>query len=172
MKTNCALVRAALAILLVAFLTMNVRAQTGFTELTSTAPWPGARFVLELGGLPDMTGDGIGEFYVLQDGRIDVFDGQNLPSLYGLEGRSMISVCSAGDLNGDGIPDLMFGAFASFGNFAGRAVFIDGSGSTPGGGAPGTILAARMFYLEPPNPVNSGYFGKTLRLLPDMTGDG
>ena len=135
--------------------------------------------------LPDLTGDGVGEFWLaapyetvmrdvngtprnwLKAGHLYVYNGSTLGLLYTLESPEPAanryftwSADSAGDVNGDGIEDLMAGDPGAAGT-AGKVHFYDGS------------TGKFLFSLPSPNPNSSlGSFGEFVQRLPDMTGDG
>ena len=131
-----------------------------YTEVISPTAKPGEGFGWAFGGLPDLTQDGVGEFYVVATARVYVYDGAKLQPLYHVTARGDIGTSThpAGDLNGDGTTDLLLEQtlFDQFGQVRG----VDGA------------TGADLFTLNSPNPTSLGFFGTTIRLLPDMTGDG
>ncbi|MBI2924966.1 MAG: FG-GAP repeat protein [Verrucomicrobia bacterium] len=116
--------------------------------------------------MPDLTKDGLGEFYVRDTHRVYLYDGASLAQLFTIDSSPLTATCdpdfttqtadSAGDLTGDGVPDLMFGQECAAG--FGQVVMVDGTNGT------------ELFRVSPPE--NRAYFGHTVRLLPDMTNDG
>ena len=131
------------------------------TELTSPDPRAGGQFGASSGALPDLTGDGIGEFYVFGSNRSYVYDGTTLEVLHTFqEGPCGVGnpTYSPGDLNGDGTPDLMLNKRCGPG-LVGSVDAVSG------------VTGEWLFTLDSPDPVTQGFFGETIRALPDMTGD-
>lgn len=156
-------IHSAVTFVLSALLCACAQAQPEYTELSSPEPRRGEGFGDNFGGLPDMTGDGIGEFYVVGWFGLYVFDGQSLTPLYKIDSpcnSTGFPTHTAGDVNGDGVPDLLLGDWTCVSGNAGSVDIADGT--------TGQYLTT----LYSPDPVNKGFFGYTLRLLPDMTGDG
>ena len=104
-------------------------------------------FGAAVAGLGDLTGDGLGEFAVgapLADnafsgaGRVTVYNGKNGQELFSVEGSSLQanlggSLAAAGDVDGDGVGDLVAGAEADDSGAvnAGRVLVVSGAdGST------------------------------------------
>lgn len=82
--------------------------------------------------------------------------------------RYGLAVSSAGDVNGDGLTDLLVGAPNSQG-LIGRAYIIFGSAAWTSGPPPATLTAIRI---NPPMGVSGGLFGAALAAAGDVDGDG
>ncbi len=150
MKPNNSLSLRALSLLFSALLSACAQAQPAFTDLTSPDPRRGERFGDEFGGLPDMTGDGVGEIYVVGYFGVHVFNGQSLEPLYKIDSpcnSTGFPTHSAGDVNGDGTPDLMLGDYTCIGGEVGSVDFVDGKTGT------------WIMTLDSPEPVSKGFFG-------------
>lgn len=95
--------------------------------------------VTELG---DLNGDGVGEFafglpgyeIIRREGGISIIDGANYQFLrsftvffHGPEQQLGMAVANPGDVNGDGIGDLLAGATSSGSHYNGRAYVFDGA---------------------------------------------
>jgi len=162
MQLSRFVLNAVLSVLFSALFAACSQARPAYTELISPTVAPREFFGWAFGGLPDLTRDGVGEFYVVASSRVYVYDGEKLQPRYWVDsscsGDIGYPTHSAGDLNGDGIPDLMLGQRCA--DQVGQVVVVDGASG------------AELFTVDSPNPVNLGFFGTTLRLLPDMTGDG
>jgi hypothetical protein len=134
-----------------------------YLEVASPNAAPGEGFGWLFGDLPDLTGDGVGEFFAVGGG-LYVFDGGTLELHWKLDAIPGCDVGrttgSAGDLTGDGIPDLLVGIYGYCNDRRGQVNAVDGA------------TGAFLFTLRSPDPVTQGFFGETIRLLPDMTGDG
>jgi hypothetical protein len=154
----------ALSLISCGLLTASLSAQPAFTELNSPEGFLG--FGSAFNDLPDLTKDGVAEFCVQDTHRIHIYDGARLAILFTIDASPPTATCdpdfttrtadSAGDLSGDGVPDLMFGQECAAG--FGQVVMVDGTNGK------------ELFRLSPPE--NRGYFGHTVHLLSDMTGDG
>ncbi len=98
-------------------------------------------------------------------GRAFVFDGQTAKLLYLIDhpfpqksAAFSCSVASAGDVNQDGRPDLLIGAFGQ--NQSGLAYVFSGTDG------------AYLFTLKPPQPQSGSGFGWSVAGIGDVTGDG
>lgn len=149
------------------------------TEQVLSSPVPQAvgRFGVGVAGVPDLTGDGLGDVLVgalLEDtpasdaGRAYVFDGATGQLLHELQspqpaanGLFGYAVRGLGDVTGDGLGDLVVGARGEPAAIAeGRVYVFDG--------ATGQLVRT----LVSPAPQASGFFGNSLGIVPDMDGDG
>src|SRR5262245_5862447 len=107
MYSSSSLSKAASSLWLAAGLSAFSQGEPAYTELVSPDNQARGGFGYDFGGLPDLNGDGFGEFYATQF-KTYVYDGKSLAFLYSFgEPCTYGHVESAGDLNGDGIPDLM-----------------------------------------------------------------
>lgn len=125
---------------------------TGTVELRSGATgallhrWVGPNFQDNFGAsvteLDDLTGDGVGEFafgipgydLINREGAIQIADGASYAVLrtftvtwHGPFQQLGACVANPGDVNGDGVGDLLAGATASGLNYTGRAYVFDGA---------------------------------------------
>jgi hypothetical protein len=150
-------------LVLVVFLGVtSASGQPAFTEIISPADKPGAQFGAYYGGLPDLTGDGVGEFYVFGGNQSWVYNGASLEILFHFSSAGCAigtPIYSPGDLTGDGIPDLMLARRCGT-SLIGSVDVVDGA------------IGQALFTIESPEPVAQGFFGKQMRAIPDMTGDG
>ena len=146
--------------------------------VTLTAPSPPpivGTFGRVVSSAGDVNRDGFADVIVgtggQDDGRAFVFSGQNASVLFALsspheqfDGRFGESVSGAGDVNGDGYPDLLVGAHAEFPGKsprqAGRAYLFSGKN--------GRLL----FELASPNEEAMGNFGRSLAGAGDVNQDG
>lgn len=151
-------------------------------ELRSPNEELNGNFGIAVAGIGDINGDGFADVLVgapFEDpgaspanaGRAYVFSGQGGDTLYSLQspgeefnGRFGGAVAGAGDLDGDGVPDLIVGAFLE----------TAGSGSDDGGrvhlfsGADGSLIRTLISPAGDP----SGNFGVAVDGIGDVSGDG
>ena len=135
----------------------------------------GAGFGFSTAALGDLTGDGVPELLIGApaqggSGRAYIFNGQDASLLHVLSppsppGRDAFgwSGAGAGDLNKDGIPDLLVGApYTNVGEHAilGRVYAISGSDQ------------ALLYPIEPPNPKAGSAFGWDIASGGDLNKDG
>jgi hypothetical protein len=132
--------------------TVNGMSYAGIVELRSGADgsllhrWLGSNsfdnFGADVVELEDLTGDGIGELafgipgydIIFREGAVKVVDGasyQDLTSFtilhHGSDQQLGIAIDNPGDVNNDGVGDLLVGATASGVGYQGRAYIIDGA---------------------------------------------
>ena len=148
----------------------------------STAPVPSdfAGFGASIALAGDLDGDGVTDFFA--GANTEDVGGQNsVGRAYALSGadgspirtfdsptpepfgRFGSSVAGAGDLDGDGVPDLLAGTFSEDAGgpaFSGRAHVLSGA------------TGAAIYTLSSPNAQNGGSFGATVAGGRDVTGDG
>jgi len=144
--------------------------RTGYVVYAFHSDRPGYSdlFGADVAGLGDVTGDGVpdlgigaaGEGY---SGVVYVIDGARGTTVRTITapvpGAFGHALGSTGDVTGDGVPDLVVGAYKTSGS-VGRAYVFDG--------AKGSLL----YTLESPKPQTSGYFGRAVEGGLDVTGDG
>ena len=123
----------------------------------------------------DLDGDGVSDYLVgaydhpwnknEHQGRAFVFSGQSGKLLFTIDdptpqgyGAFGFAVAAAGDVNSDGVPDLLIGAFGQEGS--GRAFVFSGKG--------GQLL----YTLQAPRPEPGAGFGWAVASLGDLTNDG
>jgi hypothetical protein len=146
--------------------------------LESPNPKQAAYFGTSLARVGDLDGDGIDDLAVgayledggaLQAGRVYVFSGQDAHVIHTLEspyaevtGGLGISVAALGDVDADGWPDVIVGAWLEDGGDtqAGRAYVFSGQ------------TGAVLHTLESPNPEWFGGFGLRVAGIGDVNGDG
>jgi hypothetical protein len=132
--------------------TVNGMSYAGIVELRSGADgsflhrWLGSNSFDNFGAavteLGDLNGDGVGEFafgipgwdLIFREGAVKVVDGatyQDLTSFtilhYGSDQQLGMAIANPGDVNNDGVGDLLVGATASGSGYQGRAYIIDGA---------------------------------------------
>lgn len=157
--------------------------------VTARQPAAFAYFGEELNTVSDLTGDGVRELVistanptsVLVEGAISVFSGANgawLGTYLAPESRQFQefgqAVAEAGDLTGDGVPDVYVSAiFASYGadyDETGVVYLVDGTALAAQRTDAATRLAP-LAVLLPPEPQDAA-FGVDLADLRDADGDG
>jgi len=132
--------------------TVNGMSYAGIVELRSGTDgsllhrWFGSNSFDNFGAavteLGDLNGDGVGEFafgipgwdLIFREGAVKVVDGatyQDLTSFtilhYGSDQQLGMAIANPGDVNNDGVGDLLVGATASGSGYQGRAYIIDGA---------------------------------------------
>lgn len=132
--------------------TVSGMSYAGIVELRSGADgsllhrWLGSNSFDNFGAavteLGDLNGDGVGEFafgipgwdLIFREGAVKVVDGatyQDLTSFtilhYGSDQQLGMAIANPGDVNNDGVGDLLVGATASGSGYQGRAYIIDGA---------------------------------------------
>ena len=137
------------------------RASSSTPLRTLTGTIPGAHFGVEVAGLGDVNGDGFGDVAVASDlvngggGQVKVFCGLSGATIFtvtGAPGDLIGPVAAAGDVNGDGVGDLIVGAWG--GDYA-RVYSLAGVGSCSGSiSLRGRILFQRT--AAEPDPDASG----------------
>jgi hypothetical protein len=146
--------------------------QSGKLLRTLDLPYPhqGAAFGSAVAGAGDVNQDGVpdllvGAFGQGESGQAFVFSGKNGELLYTLQAPQRQfgagfgwSVAALGDLTGDGIPELLVGAFAQEGR--GRAFVFNGQN--------GKVLRV----LAPPSPLDGVAFGWSVAGAGDLDQDG
>ncbi|MBP1152832.1 integrin alpha [Methylocaldum sp. RMAD-M] len=167
--------------LLAGFWLVSADAQPEYTPFTfkNPQPQPGASFGNDVATVGDVNGDGIPDFLVgvpgqnvlgrKDQGRAYVFSGANRKVLRTLNNPSPQSgalfgsvVAAAGDVNGDGIPDLLVGAHEQDvgGNVnQGRAFVFSG------------VNGSLLYTLDDPTGQADAHFGYALG-SGDVDGDG
>jgi hypothetical protein len=131
---------------------VNGMSYAGIVELRSCADgsllhrWLGSNpydnFGADVTELGDLNGDGVGEFafgmpgwsLIWREGAVKVVDGstyQDLTSFtilyHGSDQQLGVAIANPGDVNNDGVGDLLVGATASGVGYQGRAYIIDGA---------------------------------------------
>jgi hypothetical protein len=142
---------------------------------------PFSGFASSMAVVGDLDGDGVADYVVgaydqtvngnERQGRVFVFSGQSGKLLLTIEDPTPplgteaykgtafgFAVATAGDVNADGTPDLLIGAFGQDDN--GKAFFFNGKD--------GTLLHT----FQAPQPQLGGGFGFAVASLGDLTGDG
>jgi hypothetical protein len=141
--------------------------------------WTGNAFQLNYGAdvteLDDLNGDGVGEFafgmpgyeIIRREGAVTVIDGATYQVLrsftitfHGPEQQLGVAVANPGDVNGDGIGDLLVGATSSGVSYTGRAYVLDGAS-----------LFLNVLY-DFPGRGSSDFFGESLCGAGDVDQDG
>lgn len=156
-------------------------AATLLHTLVSPSPEAGGRFGFAVSGVPDLTGDGLEDVVVgavyedvlpagTDAGRAYVFNGSTGALLHALSsplaeayGAFGVEVNGIPDLTGDGLGDVIVGAFDEDrpgAPGAGRAYVFDG------------FSGALLHILESPNPETGGSFGDSVAGVADFNGDG
>lgn len=136
--------------------------------ITSPNSQAGGGFGLGVKRLPDLTNDGIDELWVNTGEtprRSYVFDGNTFELLHALSpprprDGNFHTVSSAGDLNDDGVPEIMAGYFDF--NDPGDVFIFDGADGS------------HLYTIPSPAPGTSSRlnnFGRGVWLIPDVTGD-
>lgn len=144
----------------------------------------GSQFGAAVAGLSDFNGDGLadaaigapqggaslkGELWLVRGTRTGSPSAGVGPTPNDLNlTRYGLAVSSAGDVNGDGLTDLLVGAPNSQG-LIGRAYIVFGSATWTSGPPPGTLAAVRI---NPPMGATIGLFGAALAAAGDVDGDG
>lgn len=169
--------------------TQNMSASVGIQLNGGT----NARAGMGVAGVGDVNGDGVGDFvvggygansnagvaYVVFGGGAGLTDGFDLSTLNGTTGfkiqgtansRLGEAVAAAGDVNGDGIDDLIVGAAANFSNTPGQAYVIFGANSFAATLDVATLNGANGFAIQ--GAVNNSQTGHTVVGLGDVNGDG
>lgn len=149
-------------VFLAALFAASAEGQPVATEIISPNDKPGGQFGAFYGGLPDLTGDGVGEFFVFGANHSWVYNGVTLEILHHFTSAGCAvgaPIYSPGDLTGDGIPDLMVTKRCGS-TLAGSVDVVNGA------------TGEALFSIDSPAPISQGFFGRQIRALPDMTGDG
>jgi YVTN family beta-propeller protein len=123
-----------------------------------------------LAGLGDVDGDGIGDFAVSGDGRaggisgagrVTIYKGGSLTPIWTLQGTATthvgVQIAAAGDVNGDGLRDLMVSSAST--TFTGQVSIYCGSSST--------ISHVPCWFSTGPSP-----YGRLVSGPGDVSGDG
>ncbi len=172
-------VRLGVAIVVLASLNFTSTAWSDVVEIAPTNPVNFGQFGISVSGIPDVNGDGAGDFIVgassenggaQQSGRVYVYSGKTGALLRThvspnpeFQGEFGISVAGIGDINNDGRGDYIVGAWQENGNGvndSGRVYVY--SGATGGLIRTHTMPGAETF----------GRFGYAVAAIDDLTGDG
>jgi len=144
------------------------------STLQPPQPQPSAGFGWSVASLGDLTGDKIpelivGAFAYAGTGRVFVFNGKDGSLLWSLEPPSPEpsafgwSVAGAGDLDGDGAPDLVIGApYAA----------VDGASAQGSAYAFSGRTRKLLYALNDPSPQAGAVFGWSIAARGDYNGDG
>ncbi len=161
--------------LLLLFCGLPARAAARVMILDNPIRLPFSGFASSLAVVGDLDGDGVSDYLVgaydhpwnknEHQGRAFVFSGQSGKLLFTIDdptpqgyGAFGFAVTAAGDVNGDGVPDLLIGAFGQEGS--GKAFVFSGKG--------GQLL----YTLQAPRPQPGAGFGWSVASLGDLTNDG
>ena len=146
--------------------------------LQASKPHAGGLFGSAVAGVGDVNGDGYDDLLVgeygedggaFDVGRAYVFSGCDGHTIHDLkspnpevQGYFGYGIAGIGDVNNNGSPDLIIGAYGEDGGTysAGRAYVFDGNSG------------ALIHTLESPSPETNAYFGVSVTGIDDITGDG
>jgi hypothetical protein len=136
----------------------------GAPEASNNDPWSGASYVV-------FGGTNVGSTGSID---LDTLDGSNGFVINGLAIHSFLgtSVSSLGDINGDGIEDLIIGAYASGSNFSGASYVVFGSSNVGSTGSIDldTLDGSNGFVIN--GLVSHDSKGISVSNLGDINGDG
>lgn len=174
------MLRSQLRLTFILFLTI-LASRAGADALLPPNPSAGGWFGYTVAGTPDLDGDGFGDALVgahnepvngiVEAGRVHVYSGATGEWIRTLvspspqaDGSFGISVSAVPDTTGDGIPEIVIGAYKETGAgspaFAGRAYLFNG--------ATGELLLV----LKSPYEQNAGSFGWEVTGMADVNDDG
>lgn len=165
--------------------TVNGLLYCGLVDLRSGADgsllhrWTGSAAYMNFGAdvteLGDLNGDGVGEFafglpgyeIIRREGGVSIIDGSTYQFLrsftvtfHGPEQQLGMAVANPGDVNGDGVGDLLAGATSSGAHYNGRAYVLDGAS-----------LFTNVIY-DFPGRGTSDFYGESLCGAGDVDQDG